>query len=133
MGTPSKMAEHESFSISDLPGQGDSTVVAVTGEVDMDTGPAFNQGLLRAIGAGRGGLIVDLSEVTFVDSAALTSLVSAFDDLRKRGGGLAIVAADARMRALFDVARLQRDFAIYETRADALAALAARASVQSQG
>jgi anti-anti-sigma factor len=91
----------------------------------MDSGPAFRTGLLHALGASRGGLIVDLSQATFLDSSALTSLVNTFDDLRRRGGGrLAIVATDARMRALFDVARLERDFLIFTTRADALAALA---------
>ena len=61
-----------------------------------------------------------------MDSSALTSLVNAFDSLRRHGGGrLAIVAIDPRMRALFDVARLDRDFQIYETRADAVAAAAA--------
>jgi anti-sigma B factor antagonist len=94
----------------------------------MESGPAFQRGLLRALGAGRGGLIVDLSQATFMDSSALTSLVNAFDSLRKQGGGtLAIIAGDARMRALFDVARLERDFSIFETRADALAAFAAPA------
>src|SRR5215216_5306078 len=91
----------------------DTTVVDVAGEVDMGTGPAFQRGLLRAIGASRGGLIVDLSHATFHDSSALTSLVNAFDHLRHCGGGtLAIVASDPRMRALFEVARLERDFLI---------------------
>jgi anti-anti-sigma factor len=114
------------FSISDVAATPQTTVVDVTGEVDMDTGPAFHEGLLHAIGAGRGGLIVDLSQATFLDSSALTNLVNAFDSLRRMGGGkLAIVATDPRMRALFDVARLDRDFRIFETRADALAAFAA--------
>ena len=117
------MNDSEAFWISDAAADDDTTVVDVTGEIDMETGPAFRAGLLHALGAGRGGLIVDLSKATFLDSAALTSLVNAFDDLRKAGGGaLAIVATDSRMRALFDVARLERDFHIYETRADALAA-----------
>jgi anti-sigma B factor antagonist len=117
------MDASDDFSIFDVAAQGDTTVVNVTGEIDMETGPAFQRGLLHAIGAGRGGLIVDLSEATFMDSTALTSLVNAFDNLRKQGGGkLAIVATDPRMRALFDVARLDRDFQIYGSRADALAA-----------
>jgi anti-sigma B factor antagonist len=111
------------FSISDVAVTPQTTIVDVSGEVDMDTGPAFHQGLLHAIGAGRGGLIVDLSQATFLDSSALTNLVNAFDSLRRHGGGrLAIIATDPRMRALFDVARLDRDFRIFETRADALAA-----------
>jgi anti-sigma B factor antagonist len=119
-------SECDAFSISDLAAGVDTTVVSVTGEVDMETGPAFQQGLLHAIGAGRGGLVVDLSRATFMDSTALTSLVNAFDHLRKQGGGkLVIVADDARMRALFEVARVDRDFQIVETRADALAAVTA--------
>ncbi len=123
------MDEREAFSISDSQADIDATIVAVAGEIDMETGPAFQHGLLRAIGAGRGGLIVDLSQATFMDSSALTSLVNAFDDLRRRGGGnLTIVASDPRMRALFDVARLDRDFRIFGTRADALRAMAGEAS-----
>src|SRR3954470_22798827 len=121
------MDEREAFSIFDLAAGdgGDTTVVSVAGEIDMGTGAAFQRGLLHAIGAGRGGLIVDLSQATFMDSSALTSLVNAFDNLRTQGGGkLAIVASDPRMRALFDVARLDRDFQIYDSRADALAAAA---------
>jgi anti-sigma B factor antagonist len=120
------MGATEDFSIFDELSDGDTTVLNLTGEIDMGTGPAFQRGLLRAIGAARGGLVLDLSQATFMDSTALTSLVSAFDSLRRKGGGrLAIIATDARMRALFDVARLERDFRIFETRADALAALAA--------
>ena len=120
------MDEHEAFSISDgAAGDGkDATVVSVTGEVDMDTAPSFQRGLLRALGVGREGLIVDLSQASFLDSTALTELVGAFDQLRKQGGGkLAIVAADSRMRSLFEVARLDRDFMIYESRGDAVAAI----------
>src|SRR3954449_11871259 len=120
------MEQSEEFSIFDVAGDNDATVGNVTGEIDMETGPAFQRGLLSAIGAGRGGLIVDLSQATFLDSTALTSLVNAFGNLRKHGGGrLAIVATDSRMRALFDVARLDRDFQIYEARADAMRAITA--------
>jgi anti-sigma B factor antagonist len=124
------MSESREFSIFDLAAAEDTTVVSVTGEIDMGTGPAFSEGLLRAIGAGRGGLVVDLSLASFLDSSALTSLVNAFDHLRKAGGGkLAIVAHDARMRALFEVARLDRDFMIFETRGEALAALERESAV----
>jgi anti-anti-sigma factor len=119
------MAASRAFSISDGGGGDDRTVVSVTGEIDMETGPSFQRGLLRAIAAGRGGLIIDLSQATFMDSTALTSLVNTFDELRQKGTALAIVAGDARVRAIFDVARLERDFQIYDTRRDALEALSA--------
>lgn len=118
------MDESEAFSIFDVAAD-DTTVVNVAGEIDMGSGPAFQRGLLRAIGASRGGLIVDLTRATFLDSTALTNLVNAFDVLRKKSGDtLAIVASDSRMRALFEVARLERDFLIFSTRDQALAAMA---------
>ena len=125
------MGDREAFSISDSDAGGDRTVVSVTGEVDMYTGPLFQNGLLRAIGAGRGGLVIDLSRASFLDSSALTSLVNTFDRLRKSGTNLAIVAGDARVHAIFEVARLARDFQIFETRREALDALSAQAAASS--
>jgi anti-sigma B factor antagonist len=119
------MGSGETFSIHDATWGTDATIVAVTGEVDMETAPSFQRGLLRALGAGRSGLVVDLSQASFLDSAALTQLVNAFDTLRLRGGRLIIVASDPRMRALFEVARLDRDFEIVDSREDAVHAVSA--------
>lgn len=58
-----------------------------------------------------------------MDSTALTSLVNAFDQLRYVHGTR--LAIEPRMRALFDVARLERDFQIFQTRRDALEAATA--------
>lgn len=100
----------------------------------MKTAPTFQRGLLRAIGVGRGGLVVDLSTASFLDSTALTELVGAFDRLREAGGGrLAIVARDSRMRALFEVARLDRDFQIFDSRDEALRAMDVRETAQAEG
>lgn len=123
------MSPREPFSIAiaDADAGDDATVVSVTGEIDMETGPSFQRGLLHAIGAGRGGLVIDLSRASFMDTSALTSLVNTFDRLRRDGTNLAIVAGDARVRAIFDVARLARDFQIFDTRRDALEALGALA------
>src|SRR3954468_19071129 len=78
------MDESEEFSIFDVAAGDLARVVNVAGEVNMGTGPAFQRGLLRAIGASRGGLIVDLSHASFLDSTALTTLVNAFDSCAAR-------------------------------------------------
>ena len=57
------MEQSEPFSIFDVAAGDMARVVDVAGEIDMGTGPAFQRGLLRAIGASRGGLIVDLRDV----------------------------------------------------------------------
>jgi anti-anti-sigma factor len=115
------------FSITDEAADEDTTVVSVTGDVDMDSASAFQRGLLRAISAGREALVVDLSGVDFIDSTALTTLSSAFDALRHIGHRGAIVCSDPNMRTLFTVSRLDREVGIYENRAKAVAGMQAAA------
>ena len=91
----------------------------------MESAPEFERGLMQAISAGRKGLVVDLSQASFVDTAALNSVVHALERLKQRGGGdLAVVAGDQRITALFEVARLDERFAVYERREDAVRAVA---------
>ena len=73
------VTERAGFSISDSFAGDDTTIVDVAGEIDMETGPAFQEGLLHALGASRGGLIVDLVACHVPRLTALTSLVNAFD------------------------------------------------------
>jgi anti-anti-sigma factor len=64
--------------------EGDAVVMAVAGEIDIATAPALAQALaeLSATGASPhdGPVIVDLSEVTFMDSTGVNSLVKAKRD-----------------------------------------------------
>lgn len=91
----------------------------------MESAPEFERGLMQAISAGRRGLVVDLSRASFVDTAALNSLVHALERLKQQGGGqLAVVAADDRINALFEVARLDERFDLFTSRDDAIRAVA---------
>jgi stage II sporulation protein AA (anti-sigma F factor antagonist) len=47
------------------------TVVRVVGEVDVRTAPALRTALDRAVEQGEGDLVLDLSQVGFVDSSGL--------------------------------------------------------------
>src|SRR3954452_3824789 len=117
------MDESEEFSIFDVAAGDLARVVNVAGEVDRGPGPAFQRGLLRAIGASRGGLIVDLSHASFPASTALTNVVNARVQRRRKGdGSLRTVASDRRMLARSEAARLERDFLIFSTRGQAMAA-----------
>ncbi|WP_243753974.1 anti-sigma factor antagonist [Labedaea rhizosphaerae] len=53
-------------------------VVAAEGEVDLNTAPALNAAIARGIDqAGEGPCVVDLTGVSFLDSAGLTALLHA--------------------------------------------------------
>jgi anti-anti-sigma factor len=91
----------------------------------MESAPEFTRGLMSALGVGRSGLVVDLSRATFMDTSALHGLVHALERLREQGGRLALVAADPRINALFEVARIDDRFEIYPSRAEAISAVTA--------
>ena len=118
------MDRPERFAITEDGVSAAASFVNIVGEIDMESAPEFSRGLMDAIAAGRSGLVVDLSRATFMDTAALNGLVHALERLQQRGGRLALVAEDPRVRSLFEVARLDDRFEIYDSRAEALAAVA---------
>lgn len=84
-------------------------VVAVTGDVDISTSPALRTALAEATSSGARAVVVDLTDVAFIDSTALGVLVGAYTALRAVDGRLAIandheaVLKVLRITALHDV------------------------------
>ena len=93
----------------------DGCIVAVTGEVDMNTAPAFEQKLLAAIQDGERVVVIDLTATTFIDSTFLSSLVAAERRLRDGGGSLVIVCSDPTLHKVFTITGLDRLYTIVET------------------
>ena len=104
----------------------DVPIVALTGEVDLYTAPELKQELLDAIAADGPGVVVDLSEATFIDSTTLGVLVGGLKCLRPDDRELVLVITDRNIRKIFDITGLDRVFPIHESRAEALAELEVR-------
>ncbi len=100
-------------------------VISLTGEVDLYTAPEFKQQLLQVIGDGGKAVIVDFSKTTFIDSTTLGVLVGGVKRLRANDGQLSLVCSDRNVTKIFEITGLDRVFAIYSTRDEALAQLGA--------
>ena len=98
-------------------------VISVVGEADLYTAPALREEMLGALAAGAKRLVVDLSDVTFIDSTSIGTLVRAERELRASGGTISVVANDPNIVRVFRITALDRLFPIYATRAEAIAAL----------
>ncbi len=90
--------------------------VGVVGEVDLSTAPALKEALTDVIDGGAHGVLVDLTDATFIDSTTLGVLMSALKRLRSRGGELAIACRDTNIRKIFEITLLDRVFAIFDAR-----------------
>ena len=89
-------------------------VIAVQGELDLATAPRLKWPLVDAIDAGARVLIVDLSDVTFMDSTALGVLIGIRRTL-KLGSRLAIVCTDREVLKIFEISGLDAVFQIFPT------------------
>ncbi len=96
-------------------------VIAPEGEVDIARIADFRGALSNAAKAGAASLVVDLSQVSFIDSAGLGALVELHHRLGRGGRQLAVVAPNGTAAALLlDLSGLRGRLEIFETRHAAL-------------
>ncbi len=87
-------------------------VVALEGDVDLETSPQARKLLLDAVGRGR-DVLVDLSGVSYLDSSGVASLVEAFQRARKGESDFGLVCVSESARRVLELARLDRVFRIF--------------------
>lgn len=98
-------------------------VVTVTGEVDVVTCGVLRDGLLRAVTDGNGrGLVVNLAEVSFLDSTGLGVLVGVWHRVEASSGRLAVAAPSRQVRSALNTAGLTKALSVYDHEADAVQA-----------
>ena len=100
-------------------------VLAVHGDADLKGADELESCLTEVIEQGPSAVVVDLSEVTFLDSMVLGVLLQGLKRLRARGGRLRLVAPPAEIRRIFELTLLDRLFELDSTREEALRATAA--------
>ena len=97
-------------------------VVTVGGEIDVYTAPLVREKLDEQITAGRTDIVVDLTDVTFLDSTGLGVLVGRLKLTRTMGGSMRIVGTDDRVLKVFSITGLDKVFEMHDDLESALAA-----------
>ncbi len=97
------------------------SVVSVVGEIDSATAPELRDGLHEATASGPSLLVVDLLQVTFIDSTALGVLIEASNRAETEGQMMRIVVSEPRILKVFKITGLTEIFAIRTSREEALA------------
>lgn len=77
--------------------------------------------MLKMFEDGKNNLIVDLSDVRFVDSSGLGALVSGFKNASSRNGSLKLSGLQMQVKSMFELTRLHRVFEIFPEAEEALA------------
>ena len=103
---------------------GDISVLDVVGRMVLSeraSDSLFRNTIADLLSTGRRQLVVNLAEVSQVDTSGLTALVTAHLTAAKRGGALKLVNPPKRVRDLLGITRLNTLFEVFENEDQAIA------------
>ena len=101
------------LTLSVHPGHRD-TVVRVGGEIDLAIVDLFQDGLLRIMRAHTARLLLDLSEVSFMDCTGIKALALTRRRAELRGGSMNLIAVSSSVRRIIDLTGLRDEFPVHE-------------------
>lgn len=83
--------------------RGGVAVMALSGELDMATAPILRENLARVEDSGAVSIMLDLSEVTFIDSSGLKEFLEARSRAQDNGHRLLMSGASPAAQRLFEL------------------------------
>jgi anti-anti-sigma factor len=95
-------------------------VFFVSGRMDAESSPQFEQDCRAWIAEGRTILVVDLGSLAYVSSMGLRSFLAIAKALQGKGGALRICHLTGLVKQVFDVTGLTMAFPVYESAEAAL-------------
>jgi anti-sigma B factor antagonist len=98
-------------------------LLEISGKFDGYEAPKVADWLKANVHAQQAKVLVDLSQVSFLDSIALASLVQGMKHCREFSGDLYLCGMQAPVRVVFELTRLDKAFTIFPDRASALQGL----------
>lgn len=113
----------EMFSVSSERPADSLGVVVLSGEVDIYTAPRFKECMVELLDSGIEKLVVDFTNVTFIDSTALGVLIGGLRRVHDVGGSMSLVVTTSAVERVLSITGLDHVFAIQRTRAAAVEAL----------
>jgi anti-sigma B factor antagonist len=104
-------------------------VLALDGRIVLgEETSALREKVKSLVGEGKKNIVLNLSNVTLIDSAGLGALVTAHSTAKSGGASLRLCNLGSRFNELMQITKLYTVFEVSETETDALRALAKKAS-----
>jgi anti-sigma B factor antagonist len=95
-----------------------SQLIQPSGILDSARGSQLRQEITAAIEAGAKAVLVDLMNVTFMDSSGLGALVSSLKTARAAGAELYVCSVTDQVKMLFELTHMDRVFNIVADQAE---------------
>lgn len=99
----------------------DGVVIRPKGDIDLSRAPSLRQQISEVQKGNPGRLVIDLSDVPYMDSSGVATLVEAMQVARRRNQKLVLCCPQEKVKAIFEIARLDMVFKIVNSRDEAVA------------
>ena len=106
---------------------GDVVIVEVSGKVTLGDGGdvVLKDKMQSLVQQGRKKVLLNLAEVSYVDSAGLGEIVQCYATVAKNGGTLKLVNVTKRIKDLLSITKLLTVFECHDNEADAISSFSA--------
>ena len=100
---------------------GDVPVIDAAGRITLGEGASAFRDLIRDL-ANKGGqkILLNLSEVSYIDSSGIGELVSGFTTITNHGGVLKLIGLSKRVKDLLQITKLYTVFEVFDDEAAAV-------------
>jgi anti-sigma B factor antagonist len=104
---------------------GDVTVVDATGRITLGEGASVFRDVIRDLAAkGDKKILVNLADVSYIDSSGIGEMVSSFTTVTNHGGQLKLLSLTKRVKDLLQITKLYTVFEVFEDEASAVRSFA---------
>ena len=97
-----------------------ATILDIFGEVDLYSSPEVRSALLQLVEAETAVIVVNLNNVTYIDSSGIATLVEGLQEMEKYSGKLKLTNLRDAVRNVFELSSLDKVFEIHDTLEEAL-------------
>ena len=104
---------------------GDVSVVDVAGRITLGEGSSALRDLMRdMVSKGQKKMLLNLGEVSYIDSSGIGELVSGFTTVTNNGGQLKLLGLTKRVKDLLQITKLYTVFDVHDDEAGAIRSFA---------
>ncbi len=104
---------------------GDVTVVDAKGRITLGEGASVFRDVIRDLAAkGNKKILVNLADVSYIDSSGIGEMVSSFTTVTNHGGQLKLLSLTKRVKDLLQITKLYTVFEVFEDEASAVRSFA---------
>ena len=97
-------------------------IISLQGKITIGSGDTqLREVIANSVSAGKTNVLLDLSQVTTIDSSGIGELVGSYTTVTNRGGKLKLLHLPAKLNELLHVTQLITVFEVYEDEKEAIA------------